>query len=124
MTWTAQPYGHLTVLTDSLDWQKAQPYGHLTVLTDEKSHCHHIEKDDAYMVDCTVTGSDAGTSDAPKFSLKSLFEEHIFPEIAVPNNLDLALLPAMLERHSALLKSYSNRMAPADELTSVRVGLA
>ena len=32
------------------------------------------------MVDWTVTGSDAGTSDAPKLSFKYLFEEHIFPE--------------------------------------------
>ena len=41
------------------------------------------KKDNAYMVDCTVTGADAGTSDAQKFSLKSLFEEQIFPKIAV-----------------------------------------
>ena len=41
------------------------------------------EKGDVYMVDCTVTGEDAGTSYAPKFSLKYLFEEHIFPKIAV-----------------------------------------
>ena len=41
------------------------------------------EKGDAYMVDCTVTGLYAGTSDAPKFSLKYLFGEHIFPKIAV-----------------------------------------
>ena len=41
------------------------------------------EKDYTYMVYCTATGSYAGTSDAPKFSLKSLFEEHIFPKIAV-----------------------------------------
>ena len=41
------------------------------------------EKFDAYMMDCTVTGSDAGTLDALKFSLKYLFEEHIFPKISV-----------------------------------------
>ena len=35
------------------------------------------------MVDCTVTGADAGTLDAPKFSLKYLSKEHILPEIAV-----------------------------------------
>ncbi|KAG7367978.1 transposase [Nitzschia inconspicua] len=37
------------------------------------------KKGDCYMVDCVVTGSDQGTSDNPKFSLKSLFEEQIFP---------------------------------------------
>ena len=37
----------------------------------------------AYMVDCTVTGADYGTSDEPKFSLKYMFEEQIFPKIAV-----------------------------------------
>ena len=39
------------------------------------------EKGQAYMVDCCVTGSDAGTSDNPKFSLKSLFEDEIFPRV-------------------------------------------
>ena len=34
------------------------------------------------MVDCTMKGADSGTSDAPKFPLKYLFEEHIFPKIA------------------------------------------
>ena len=114
------------------------------------------EKDDAYMVDCTVTGADAGTLDAPKLSLEYLFEEHIFPQIAVlvapggypegflpifqgdnagphicaifhnyvkdhcaemgwkwepqaphmlhMNNLDLAVFPAMLKRHSTILR--------------------
>jgi hypothetical protein len=33
------------------------------------------------MVDCVVTGSDQGTSNNPKFSLKSLFEDEIFPKI-------------------------------------------
>ena len=41
------------------------------------------DKYDTYMVDCTVTGTDASTLDAPKFSLKYLFEEHIFPKIVV-----------------------------------------
>ena len=31
------------------------------------------------MVDCCVTGSDQGTSDNPKFSLRSVFEDQIFP---------------------------------------------
>jgi hypothetical protein len=38
-------------------------------------------KGDVYLVDTTVTGSDEGTSDKPKFSLKSLFEDVIFPRI-------------------------------------------
>ena len=37
------------------------------------------DKFDAYMVNCTVKGADTGTSDAPKFSLKSLFEYHTSP---------------------------------------------
>ena len=41
------------------------------------------KKGDVYMVDCTMTGSDAGTSDTPKLSLEYLFEEHIFLKIAV-----------------------------------------
>ena len=41
------------------------------------------KKGDVHMVDFTVTGADAGTLDAPKFSLKSLSEEHILPEISV-----------------------------------------
>ena len=41
------------------------------------------EKGDAYMADCTVTGVYDRTSDAPKFSLKYLFEGQILPEIAV-----------------------------------------
>ena len=32
------------------------------------------KKGDIYMVDCNVTGSDAGTSDKPKFLLKHFFE--------------------------------------------------
>jgi hypothetical protein len=39
------------------------------------------EKGDVYMVDCNVTGSDAGTSDKPKFSLKDLFEHSLFPRL-------------------------------------------
>ena len=41
------------------------------------------EKGDAYMVDCTVKGADAGTLNAPKLSLKYLFEEHILPKLSV-----------------------------------------
>jgi len=39
-------------------------------------------KDDLYMVDCAVTGSNVGTATDPKFALKPLFEFHIFPKIA------------------------------------------
>ena len=46
------------------------------------------EKSNAYIVDCTVTGSDAGTSNAPKLSLKYLFKYHIFPEISVLVDLE------------------------------------
>ena len=38
-------------------------------------------KGDCYIADCVVTGSDQGTSDNPKFSLKTLFEDEIFPKI-------------------------------------------
>ena len=41
------------------------------------------KKGDAYMVNCTVKGADTGTSDAPKFSLKYMFEEHTFPKISM-----------------------------------------
>jgi hypothetical protein len=36
---------------------------------------------DPYEVDCNVTGSDEGTSNDPKFSLKKLFEDEIFPKV-------------------------------------------
>mmetsp|Transcript_26045 Transcript_26045/g.26462 ORF Transcript_26045/g.26462 Transcript_26045/m.26462 type:complete len:396 (-) Transcript_26045:7-1194(-) len=36
---------------------------------------------DVYLVDCNVTGSDEGTSSAPKFSLLSVFRDHIFPKV-------------------------------------------
>ena len=39
------------------------------------------ENGDAYMVDVNVTGSDSGTSDAPKFSLSKLFHTQIWPVI-------------------------------------------
>ena len=113
-------------------------------------------------------GSDQGTSDAPKFSLKSLFQDHLFPKLdslvrkgglyegykviiqgdnAGPhvddtylsycaaecaarnwmwepqapqmphaNVLDLAVFPAMSKRHGAMLREYSSREAPADEI--------
>ena len=38
-------------------------------------------KGDCYMVDSTVTGSNEGTSNEPKFSLKSLFLRTLFPKI-------------------------------------------
>ena len=38
-------------------------------------------KDDVYLVDCNVTGSNEGTSNEPKFSLLSLFRDIIFPKI-------------------------------------------
>ena len=39
------------------------------------------QKGDCYMVDCNVTGSNHGTSNAPKFSLKDLFESTVYPYI-------------------------------------------
>ena len=39
------------------------------------------EKGEVFWVDTNVTGSDEGTSDNPKFSLKTLFEEQIIPII-------------------------------------------
>ena len=33
-------------------------------------------------MDCAVTGSDEGSPDNPKFSLKLFFEKQIFPQIA------------------------------------------
>jgi hypothetical protein len=39
------------------------------------------EMGDAYLIDCNVTGSNEGTSDAPKFSLLSLFRDHVFPKV-------------------------------------------
>jgi hypothetical protein len=35
----------------------------------------------AYLIECNVTGSDEGTSDKPKFSLMSLFRDHVFPKV-------------------------------------------
>jgi hypothetical protein len=39
------------------------------------------EKGDAYLVDCNVTGSNTGTASDPKFALKDLFEETVFPAV-------------------------------------------
>ena len=39
------------------------------------------KKDDLYLVDCAVTGSNPGTLDNPKFPLKALFENKVFPDI-------------------------------------------
>lgn len=126
------------------------------------------DKGEAYMVDTTVTGADAGTSDAPKFSLKQLFESAVFPEVAkivgpdgayegyIPvfqgdnagphqdgaffqyctsiceeqgwhwepqapqmpfmNNLDLAIFPAMSKKHGEVLRNYSSKVAPEDDI--------
>ena len=38
------------------------------------------------------------------------------PQMPHANNLDLAVFPAMSKRHSALLKEYSNKCAPRDEI--------
>jgi hypothetical protein len=38
-------------------------------------------KGDPYLVDCCVTGSNEGTADDPKFPLKKLFQECIFPMV-------------------------------------------
>jgi hypothetical protein len=40
------------------------------------------KKGDPYMVDCNVTGSSTGTASDPKFALKDLFQETIFPTVA------------------------------------------
>lgn len=125
-------------------------------------------KGDVYLVDCTVTGSNSGTSSDPKFSLKELFEEVVFDAIAelvrpggkyegytpiiqgdnagphqdaafvnfckhycqekgwhwepqaaqmpYSNNCDLAVFPTMSRDHGALLKTYSNTVAPPEEI--------
>ena len=39
-------------------------------------------KGDCYFVDVNVTGSVEGTSDKPKFALRSLFEKTVFPRIS------------------------------------------
>jgi hypothetical protein len=39
-------------------------------------------RDDPYLVDCAVTGTDIGTPDDPKFPLKNLFEQYVFPTVA------------------------------------------
>lgn len=39
------------------------------------------KRDDLYLVDCAVTGSNEGTSDSPKFALSRLFENHVFPKV-------------------------------------------
>ena len=39
------------------------------------------KKDELHLVDCNVTGSDSGTSDAPKYALLDLIRDIIFPEI-------------------------------------------
>jgi hypothetical protein len=39
------------------------------------------EKGDVYIIDCNVTGSDAGMSDKPKFSLKDFFEHSFSPRL-------------------------------------------
>ena len=39
------------------------------------------KKGEAYMVDCNVTGSNEGTSDAPKYAIQRLFKDIVFPKI-------------------------------------------
>jgi hypothetical protein len=39
------------------------------------------EMGDADLIDCNVTGSNEGTSDAPKFSLLILFRDRVFPKV-------------------------------------------
>ena len=39
-------------------------------------------RDDPYLVDCAVTGTDIGTPDDPKFPLKNLFEQYVFPTVS------------------------------------------
>ncbi|HIE71882.1 MAG TPA: hypothetical protein EYP98_17815, partial [Planctomycetes bacterium] len=39
------------------------------------------QKDDIYFTDCTITGTDTGTSDKPKFALFSLFRDIIVPKV-------------------------------------------
>ena len=41
------------------------------------------------------------------------------PQMPHTNNLELAVFPEILKSHSALLKSYSNTMASADEIWQV-----
>ena len=41
------------------------------------------KKDDLYLVDCAVTGCSHGTLDNPKFPLKALFENKMFPDVEV-----------------------------------------
>ena len=40
------------------------------------------KKGESYLVDFEVTGSYEGTANDPKFSLKTLFQYKIFPDIA------------------------------------------
>ena len=37
---------------------------------------------DVYMVDCNITGSNSGTSRAPKFALLDVFRDHIFRDVS------------------------------------------
>ena len=38
------------------------------------------------------------------------------PQMPHSNNLDLVVFPIMLKHHSTMLKSYTNRVAPKDEI--------
>ena len=48
------------------------------IVKDRKANKIIQKKDDLYLEDCAVTGSDKVTSDYPKFSFLNLFENHIY----------------------------------------------
>ena len=51
------------------------------IVKDRKTNKIIQKKDDLYLEDCAVTGSDKVTSDYRKFSFLNLFENHIYPRI-------------------------------------------
>ncbi len=42
---------------------------------------HIVKKDDLVLIDCNVTGTDIGTPDKPKFSLRLLWEHCLLPSL-------------------------------------------
>ena len=52
-------------------------------MVESNKYCGPVvrKKDDLYLVDCAVTGCSHGTLDNPKFPLKALFENKIFPDV-------------------------------------------